>query len=199
MLTRLVQSSLTRADAGAWCNHGGMSGPLHECELVGVGLEAGGVRPVMLLREQGPVGRVLPIWIGLPEAGALEAEHRKVPAPRPTTHHLLASLVEAFGRRVDQVHITALEEGVFLAELVFDGGLTVSARPSDAVTLALHVGAPVLVAEVVLDTAGLPPEHVMTTEAAPGPDPDTEPPDEEKVEEFRRFLDDIDPEDFGKG
>lgn len=171
---------------------------MRECKLVAIGLEAGRSEPVMLLQEldDGPTaeGRILPIWIGLPEAGLLESEQLGVSSPRPTTHRLMASIVSSLGRTLDRVQITALAGSVFHAELVFDAGIVVSARPSDAVALALHLGVPVLVADRVLDEAALPAEKVLTNEAAdalPGA-----PEIAREVAEFRDFLDDVEPEDF---
>jgi uncharacterized protein len=190
---------------------------MRECKLVAIGLEAGRSEPVMLLQELGspeesagemlPEGRILPIWIGLPEAGLLESEQLGVPSPRPTTHRLMASIVSSFGRSLQRVQITALDENVFMAELVFDGGTVVSARPSDAVALALHLEVPVLVDEHVLDEAAVPAEKVLTNDAAEvsggaGSRAGGAPSGAEiarEMAEFRDFLDDVEPEDFEKG
>lgn len=162
---------------------------LRETRIVAVGVEAQGRSPLVLLQELDRQDRMLPIWIGLPEAAAMANEWRGLPSPRPTTHRLLATLIEEFGRRVEQVRIVALHGSVFHAELVFDAATTVSARPSDAIALALHLSVPVLVDDAVLDEAAVPADRVSTAEVG-GPAEDDE------IAQFRHFLQDVDPEDF---
>jgi bifunctional DNase/RNase len=89
-------------------------------------------------------------------------------------------VITALGRRLEQIRITDLQEGTFFAELVFDGGIRVSARPSDSVALALRVGVPIHADESVLSEAGL----IIPDEQ------------EDEVEKFREFLDKVSPEDF---
>jgi bifunctional DNase/RNase len=96
------------------------------------------------------------------------------------THDLLRDVITGLGARLVEVRITDLTDGVFYALLVFDTGAQVSARPSDAIALALRTGAHVLGADEVLDEAGL----AIPTE------------DEAEVEKFREFLDQVSPEDF---
>ena len=96
------------------------------------------------------------------------------------------------------MRITDLSDGVFFAELVFDGGRTISARPSDAIALALRVDAPVVAAPEVLDEAGIAlpddDENELADDLADG---ETAVPSEGEVERFREFLEGISPEDFG--
>ena len=136
-------------------------------------------RHVVILKETDR-DRYLPIWIGSVEATAIALEQQGVKPARPLTHDLLKDVVGALGRRLEQVRITDLQEGTFYAELVFDGGVKVSARPSDSVALALRVGVPIHAEESVLAEAGL----VIPDEQ------------EDEVEKFREFLDSISPEDF---
>lgn len=136
-------------------------------------------QPIVLLRERGGE-RYLPIWVGAPEASAIAFAQQGVTPPRPLTHDLLKDVVDALGRRVEQVRIVAIRDNVFFAELVFDGGLTVSARSSDAIALALRVGCPIVGADAVLEAGGV---------AVPDED-------EDEVEKFKEFLDQISPEDF---
>lgn len=178
---------------------------MRECTFVAVGIDAGQAGPVMLLQELQEPRRVLPIWIGMPEAAALEIHRSEAPALRPSTHQLLADLVAAFGRAIERVQITALDGTVFVAELVFDHGLAVSSRPSDAVTLAVLLHLPVFVDDTVLDEAAVDQARVLGSDGEPGletpaeaegaPDPREV---EKEVKEFRRILDEVDPEDFGK-
>jgi bifunctional DNase/RNase len=95
----------------------------------------------------------------------------------------LRNLVEAFDQQLSEVRITDVRDGVFFATLVFDSGVEVEARPSDSIALALRTGSRIVCAEDVLASSGI---NV----------PDEE---EDEVEKFRAFLDDITPEDFESG
>ena len=152
-------------------------------EVVGVRMEIPSNSPIVLLKESGG-SRYLPIWVGAVEASAIAYAQQGVVPPRPLTHDLLRDVLVAVGAELSQVRISALRDGVFFAELVFASGVEVSARPSDAIALALRTGAPIVGAPAVLDEAGV-------------ELPDDEPaiPDEE-VEAFREFLDQVRPEDF---
>ncbi|GAB3468947.1 bifunctional nuclease family protein [Kineococcus endophyticus] len=151
-------------------------------DVVGVRVEMPSNNPIVLLRERDG-DRYLPIWIGAPEASAIAFAQQGVVPPRPLTHDLLKDVIEAVGRRVEEVRIVAVKDNVYYAELAFDGGLTVSSRTSDAIALALRVGCAIVGAEGVLDSGGV-----------PVPDED-----EDEVEKFREFLDHITPEDFESG
>ncbi|WP_328295817.1 bifunctional nuclease family protein [Kineococcus sp. NBC_00420] len=148
-------------------------------DVIGVRVEMPSNNPIVLLRERDG-DRYLPIWIGAPEASAIAFAQQGVVPPRPLTHDLLKDVIEAVGRRLEEVRIVAVKDNVYFAELVFDGGLTVSSRTSDAIALALRVGCPIVSADQVLDSGGV-----------PVPDED-----EDEVEKFREFLDHISPEDF---
>ena len=153
---------------------------MNQLDVVGVRVEMPSNQPIVLLREAAGE-RYLPIWIGAVEATAIAFAQQGVVPPRPLTHDLFRDVIEAFGRRLDQVRITDLDDGVFFATLVFDDGSEVSARPSDAIALALRTGTSIYGSDSVLDEAGI----VI---------PDEE---EDEVEKFREFLDQISPEDFG--
>jgi bifunctional DNase/RNase len=156
---------------------------VNELDVVGVRVEMPSNQPIVLLKESGG-DRYLPIWIGAVEATAIAFAQQGVVPARPLTHDLMRDLLEAFGQELRQVRITELRDGVFYAELVFAGGVEVSARPSDAIALALRTGTPIFGAETVLDEAGI-------------AIPDEQ---EDEVEKFREFLDQISPEDFsGEG
>ncbi|WP_133827156.1 bifunctional nuclease family protein [Actinomycetospora succinea] len=174
-------------------------------EVAGVGQEQGSEDPVLLLREQGGGRRYLAIWIGAPEATALAAAEVAATLPRPLTHRLLLDAVEAFGASLTGVRLTALVDGQFHAELdllTADGGTrAVSARASDAVTLAVHQGCPIDASEDVLAEAALPANAVATvggTEDEPDEaDPTSPAADvEDEVEALRRALSDATPDDF---
>jgi bifunctional DNase/RNase len=154
---------------------------VRQLEVVGVRVEMPSNQPIVLLRETDGE-RYLPIWIGAPEASAIAMAQQGVTPARPMTHDLLRDVIAGLGARLVEVHITDLSDGVFYALLVFDSGVQISARPSDAIALALRTGSTVLGAEGVLDEAGL---------AIPAED-------EDEVEKFREFLDQVSPEDFEK-
>ena len=151
---------------------------MRELDVVGVRVEMPSNAPMVLLREVGGT-RYLPIWIGASEASAIANAQEGVVPPRPLTHDLMVDTLNTLGHRLTEVHITELEGGTFYAVLLVDG-IEVSARPSDAIALALRVGSDIYCAEDVLDEAGL---------AVPDDQ-------EEEVEKFREFLDQINPEDF---
>lgn len=140
--------------------------------------------PIVLLRERDG-GRYLPIWVGAVEATAIAYAQQGIVPPRPLTHDLLRDILAALGVTLAEVRITALEDGVFYAVLAFSDGTEVSARPSDAIALALRVEAPIRGADEVMDAAGI---DIPDDEPAPA---------EDQVEKFREFLDQVSPEDFG--
>lgn len=160
-----------------------------EMELLGVKLELPSNTPVVMLREVEGRRRVLPIFIGLPEANAIAFALDGVVPPRPLTHDLLCNVLEETGWRLDQVVVTALTEGTFYAELHLQGpagAQVVSSRPSDAIALAVRVGAPIFAAESVVDEAAAEVEEPEEGEAD----------SEAVVEEFRSFIENVNPEDF---
>jgi len=153
--------------------------PVH---IHSLGLDQTTSQPVILLKEDGGL-RVMPIWIGQPEATAILIAIEGVEPPRPMTHDLMLSVLTASGLVLRRVEITRLEEGTFFAALVLQGDdrtVVIDARPSDSMALAVRAKCPILVAEAVLDQAGIVPDDEA----------------EQEVERFRDFLDSVDPEDF---
>ena len=108
---------------------------------------------IVVLRERDGE-RLLPIWMGAGEGNALAARLREAEIPRPMTADLMAKLVRLLGGRVECVAVVRLEESTFYATVTVDG-TDVDARPSDAINLAVRVGAPILVADEVLETAAV--------------------------------------------
>ena len=152
---------------------------MREVDVVGVRVEMPANRPIVLLRESHG-DRYLPIWIGAGEATAIAFAQQGVVPPRPLTHDLLKDVLGATGNELSEVRITEVSDGVFYALLVLSSGAEVSARPSDSIALALRTGSRIVCAEAVLEEAGIEvPEE-----------------EEEEVEKFREFLDQINPEDF---
>ena len=152
---------------------------VREVDVVGVRVEMPSNQPIVLLREAAG-DRYLPIWIGAVEATAIAFAQQGVVPPRPLTHDLVKDLLAALQQELSEVRITEVKDGVFYALLVFASGVEVSARPSDSIALALRTGTRIYCAEDVLAEAGL---------AVPEEQ-------EEEVEKFREFLDQINPEDF---
>jgi bifunctional DNase/RNase len=160
-------------------------------ELLGVRLELPANAPVVLLREQAGERRVLPIYIGPEEARAIALALEGISTPRPMTHDLLRDVLGAVEVAVVSITVTELRESTFFAELELqaDGRtVRVSSRPSDAVALAVRVAAPIFAAESVLAEAAMP---------APEEGEDEDPAQQEEiVESFREFIDQVNPEDF---
>jgi len=155
---------------------------VRELDVVGVRVEMPTNQPLVLLREVDGA-RYLPIWIGAVEATAIAFAQQGVVPPRPLTHDLLRDVVTAFEQELDEVRITDVKDGVFYATLVFGSGVQVEARPSDSIALALRTGSRIVCSEDVLGESGV---HVADE-------------DEDEVEKFRQFLDQIKPEDFQPG
>jgi bifunctional DNase/RNase len=164
-------------------------------ELMGLQVEPDTGAPIVLLRETDDPHRLLPVFIGTPEAIAIAVGIEGAMASRPLTHDLLIDVLEGADTRLERVDVTALEEGTFHAELHLrgpDGVRQVSSRPSDAIALAVRLGAPMFASEAVLDEAGLEVVDVEETTAPRLSDGEIE----AEVEQFTSFLDEIDPADF---
>src|ERR1700722_6059758 len=170
-----------------------------EVVLRAVRVDVGSSTPLLLLEEVGGE-RVLPIFIGAPEAAAIAYALQGVESPRPMSHDLLGHVISALGAQVFSVEITELVDNTFFANLrlVRSGDeIVVSSRPSDAVALALRVGAPILVSDDLMANEG------KIIQLAYDEDDDEEyveidPPNEaDLVAQLREFLDQVRPEDFG--
>lgn len=151
-----------------------------EVEVVGVRIEMPSNQPIVLLKLK-TGEKYLPIWIGTAEASAIALAHQGVQAPRPLTHDLLLQIVEKLEANIAQVTIDSLESGVFKARIHFANGQIVDSRPSDALVLALRVSAPIFCSDEVVESAAI----------------DVPDDQEKEVDQFRQFLDDVNPEDFG--
>lgn len=160
-----------------------------QVRIVGLNLDATTEQPVLLLAPlEEPSGemprRLLPIWIGHAEATAILLALQNAEPPRPMTHDLMKSALEATEHVVSRVEVTRLEGGTFYAALVLRGEereVAIDARPSDSIALAVRFGCPIFVADDVFAEAS-----VEVTEVD----------EEEEVERFRDFLDHVDPSDF---
>lgn len=159
-------------------------------QVLAIGLDTERGTPLLLVAEQTGRGRALPLSVGIAEAFAIQLALRGVRPPRPPTHQLIAEVITALGTQLDHVEITALRDNIFHADLVFTADLRISARPSDAVALALQTSRPIRATDELLD-------HVGTT--AFTLDPTVTDPDEAEITQFRQELDKIDPDDFNSG
>jgi bifunctional DNase/RNase len=153
-----------------------------ELNLVGVRVELPTNQPIVLLKEsQGE--RYLPIWIGAMEATAIAFALQGIPTARPMTHDLMKNVLEEVGVHVERIVITELKEGTFYAVIHMSQNGTryeISSRPSDAIALAVRVNVPIFANEEVLSEASI----VIRDD------------EEQEVEKFREFLDQVSPEDF---
>jgi bifunctional DNase/RNase len=153
-----------------------------ELNLVGVRVELPTNQPIVLLRER-EGERYLPIWIGPMEATAIALALQGIVTARPMTHDLMKNVLEEIGVQVERIVITELKEGTFYAtiQLAMNGSKhEVSSRPSDAIALAVRVNVPIFANEEVLTEASI----VIKDD------------EEQEVEKFREFLEQVSPEDF---
>ncbi|MFL2986828.1 MAG: bifunctional nuclease family protein [Candidatus Poriferisodalaceae bacterium] len=163
-----------------------------EMELLGVQVELPSNSPLLLLRETGGLGRVLPVVIDTPEAHAIHRGIEGIRLARPLTHDLLVTMLEELQATVIGVVVTELRERTFFAEIelqVAGESRTISARPSDAIAIAVRTDTPIYASEDVLAEAG----QVIEEHSSDGSsenDPD------ELLDEFKQFLDDVNPGDF---
>jgi uncharacterized protein len=161
-----------------------------EVRIASLAVDPRSNQPVIILRpldDAAGNGRILPIWIGQPEATAILLALEDVDLPRPLTHDLLKNVLDALDAYVERVEITRVEDGTFYAALIVraeERRMAVDARPSDSIALAVRTGAPLYVAENVMETAAVADElgEVIDEEA--------------ELQEFREFLEHVDPEDF---
>jgi bifunctional DNase/RNase len=159
-------------------------------EVVGVRIEMPSNQPIVLLKEIDG-SRFLPIWVGAVEATSIAFAQQGLEAPRPLTHDLVRDLLDLLDATLSAVHITEIRDGVFYAELqIRDSALTLltlSARPSDAIAIALRTHSNILADADLLNEIGI---DIPSQEEASNQGSDQE------LERFREFLDQINPEDF---
>lgn len=182
-----------------------------EVKVQSLGLDRASNTPVVILREQ-EGERVLPIWIGPGEASAIAMHLADMKFSRPLTHDLLVSVLNGLGGRLDRVIISRVTDATYFAELVVRVGereISVDARPSDSIAVALRTDARIYANEALLELASIEmaeEEEVADPDAAPGggkaagpgsasPGPSAEAMDPEELEEYLRRMN---PEDFGR-
>jgi bifunctional DNase/RNase len=176
-----------------------------EVHVSRLGLDSATGSYVVVLQERGGT-RLLPIWIGQPEAESIVRHMHNVKGPRPFTHDLVRSLIVGMGAQLRRVHITRVEKSTYYAELQIQRAETlvhIDARPSDSIAIALRLAAPIYVADELLvepddeeeesdDVTGSGEESAFT---APG-EPESE--SELSADQLKSYLENLRPEDFGK-
>ena len=156
-------------------------------ELIGVRVEIPANTPMVLLQEQNGEHRLLPIYIGSPEAASIHYALEGIDPPRPLTHDLFVSVIGRLGASLSKVVVTEVRDHTYYAELhltVGDDEQVISSRPSDAIALAVRCEAPIFAAGALLDDVGQVPE----------PEPEEEA--EEIIDEFKDFIESVSPDDF---
>jgi hypothetical protein len=156
-----------------------------EVRIRGLMMDPATNMPIVVLKDVGS-DTVMPIWVGIFEANAIAIEIEKVAAPRPMTHDLTRNLMRHLNAELERVVITEIKDETFYAMLWLRQGdepVTVDARPSDAIALALRADCPIYVAEHVMQSAKL-----NTTGPPEGP----------TAEQLRSWLEGLNDEDLGR-
>ena len=159
---------------------------MQEMVIYGVSFDMVGKQPIVLLKTADG-NKFLPIWIGHPEAAAILMKLQGAATPRPMSHDLFTDILSQLEARVVKIAVTELRENTFYAliTVAVDGTeIEIDSRPSDAIALAVRADAPIFAAEAVIEESAIEFEHEDVNE-------------EEVVEEFKKFLDEVKPEDFG--
>ena len=168
-------------------------------EIVGVRIEMPSNQPIVLLKEVDG-SRFLPIWVGAVEATAIAFAQQGMVAQRPLTHDLIANILEAADLTMTAVQVVQLKDGIFFAELQVrtDSGtvLKISARPSDAIAIALRTKSNILADSDLLDEVGIDIPERLLGDGEIGLGTGGEAGSDVELERFREFLDQINPEDF---
>jgi uncharacterized protein len=154
--------------------------------IYGVSFDMVGKQPIVLLKTADG-NKFLPIWIGHPEAAAILMKLQGAATPRPMTHDLVTDILAQLEARVTRIAVTELRENTFYAMITvaLNGSeIEIDSRPSDAIALAVRSDAPIFAADDVIEESAIEFEHEEDVNQ------------EEVVEEFKKFLDEVKPEDF---
>ncbi len=168
-----------------------------EVVVARLGLDSSTNSYVLVLQEKGG-DRLLPIWIGQPEAESIVMQMHNLKRVRPLTHDLCKSLIQGLGGQLRRVQITRVEKNTYYAELHIQRGesvVQIDARPSDSIAIALRFAAPIFAAETLLSN--------MTIETTEPEEPKESPGTSEfgpelDAEQLKSYLEQLRPEDFGK-
>jgi len=164
---------------------------MQEMVVYGVSFDMVGKQPIVLLKTA-MGNRFLPIWIGHPEAAAILAKLQDTDAPRPMTHDLFSTALGELDAEVVKISVVEMRDSTFYARVVLRRGgeeVELDARPSDAIALALRAKAPIYAADEVIAESAIQMEDEETEAAQADP--------EQLVEDFRQFLDEVRPDEFG--
>ena len=161
---------------------------MQQMQIYGVSFDMVGKQPIVLLKTVDG-NRFLPIWIGHPEAAAILMKLQGAQTPRPMTHDLLNDMLEQLEAKCERVSVTELRDNTFYASITLSvngSEIEVDSRPSDASALAVRCQAPIFAADDVIEESSIEFEHEVEDQ-------------EEVVERFKDFLDEVSPEDFASG
>ncbi|MDJ0376831.1 bifunctional nuclease family protein [Cryobacterium sp. PH31-L1] len=167
-----------------------------QVRVLGVAIDSEGQHIILLkpVRKPQAVGHVLAIVVGEQEAtSTLIALSGETP-PRPLSHDLMKTLIDTVGAHFERVDVTRIDQGIFYAEITLGsatGSFVLDARPSDSIALALRAGAPIFVDDDVLQAEGIPAAMVES-----GGNVEEAADREQSLDEFKDFLEHVDPEDF---
>ena len=158
-----------------------------QMSVYGINLDLFSSSPIVILKVEDE-NRYLPIWIGQPEARSILMKLQNQEFSRPLTHDLAVNLVAELGGSLERVSVTQLRDSTFFATLrveIHGRVVEVDSRPSDAIAIAVRAGAPIFAADTVIEEAAVVFEEAME---------DT--PEEEVVDKFKDWVNQITPEDF---
>ncbi|MBI5419110.1 MAG: bifunctional nuclease family protein [Deltaproteobacteria bacterium] len=156
-----------------------------EMQVVGITIDPATQSPIVILRDV-ENKNILPIWIGILEANAIAVGLEKVKLPRPMTHDLFKSVIDQLGVKLLRIEVTDIKDNTYYALLHLEAGgktLAIDSRPSDAIAIALRLGAPIMVHDAVIEKA-------VRVDAASGSGPEKD--------KWTELLEKMDPEDFSK-
>lgn len=173
---------------------------MKQVKVTSLGLDKSSNTPVVILQEADG-DRVLPIWIGPGEASAIAMELAGMKFSRPLTHDLFTSMLQGLGSQLQRVIITKVVENTYHAELILrrDGEgdmVSIDARPSDSIAIALRAKAPIFAQDDLLEQAAI---EIQQSDFEPGQQPDAgEDVPEMDPDQLKEYLKDMNPEDFGR-
>jgi bifunctional DNase/RNase len=157
--------------------------------IYGVSFDMVGKQPIVLLKTVDG-NKFLPIWIGHPEAAAILMKLQGASTPRPMTHDLLSDVLDQIDAKCEKVSVTELRDNTFFASITISmngSELEIDSRPSDALALAVRTSAPIFAADEVIEESAIEFEGEEVEDQ------------EQVVEKFKDFLDNVTPEDFAEG
>ncbi len=156
-----------------------------EVEIAGIAIDKSSNSPVVLLRDIDEKNRILPIWIGPYEAEAISQGLRGEKYKRPLTHDLILSILRGLKVNISEVVVSSLKDDTYYAEIYLKRGnsiFKIDSRPSDSLALASKNSIPIYIEDEVMQKGSIKLEFD----------------EKQKVQDIRKYMEDINPEDFGK-